>query len=221
MRDSSSSLYTVRNELRIRWPRGTLARQQRRRQLYCLRSSSQSCLGNFPESRETHLRCIRCRPRGLSRTFYLPYDVGAHPGHPTQRDWQFLLILEIRGISATSIQHHYRCWHLYMRVVLIKHDPRGIFLYRGAYPRKRFRVADNALLYYRAPHYRDSSHIAVTPCFTCFLHSALTSKGSFVFLVLSGYHPHTVIDPVFYVRSTTTKPSTRYIITLSRVMTRR
>jgi hypothetical protein len=49
--------------------------------------------------------------------------VGAHPGHLTQRDWQFLLILEIRGISATSIQHHYRCWHLYMRVVVINYDP--------------------------------------------------------------------------------------------------
>ena len=40
----------------------------------------------FPESRETHLRCIRCRPRGLSRTFYLPYDVGVDQGafHPAQ-----------------------------------------------------------------------------------------------------------------------------------------
>jgi len=76
-----------------------------------------------------------------------------------------------------------------MRVVLIKHDPRGIFLYRGAYPRKRFRVADNALLYYRAPHYRDYSHIAVTPCFTCFLHSALTSKVEHTRVLLAFYTP--------------------------------
>ena len=84
LRDSSSSLYTVRNGLRIRCPQGTLVRQQRRWQVYCLGSSSQSCLGNFPESRETHLRCIRCRPRGLNRTFYLPYDVGVDPAHFTQ-----------------------------------------------------------------------------------------------------------------------------------------
>ena len=76
-----------------------------------------------------------------------------------------------------------------MRVVLIKHDPRGIFCYRSVYPRKRFRVADNVLLYYCAPHYRDSSHIAVTPCFTCFLHSALTSKIGHTRVLLAFYTP--------------------------------
>lgn len=70
-----------------------------------------------------------------------------------------------------------------MRVVLIKHDPRGIFCYHGVYPRKRFRVADNALLYYRAPHYRDSSHDGHTRVLLAFYTPSVTSKSLLISLL--------------------------------------
>ena len=70
-----------------------------------------------------------------------------------------------------------------MRVVLIKHDPRGIFCYRSVYPRKRFRVADNALLYYRAPHYRNSSHDGHTRVLLAFYTPSVTSKSLLISLL--------------------------------------
>lgn len=107
----------------MRCPQGTHTRQQRRWQVYCLGYSSRSCLGNFPESRETHLRCIRCRPRGLSRTFYLPYDVGAHQGIPPSEAGSFYSYWRISRIDITSIQHQTDAGILTLKVVVISYDP--------------------------------------------------------------------------------------------------
>ena len=71
----------------------------------------------------------------------------------------------------------------YMRAMLIKHDPRGIFCCHGVYPRKRFRVADNALLYYRAPHYRDSSHDGHTRVLLAFYTPSVASKSLLISLL--------------------------------------
>ena len=70
----------------------------------------------------------------------------------------------------------------YVKIVLIKHNPRGIFCCRGAYPRKRIRVADNALLYYRAPHYRNSSHDGHTRVLLAFYTPSVTSKSLLISL---------------------------------------
>ena len=80
-------------------------------------------------------RRISRSPNGSFSTYWSPYHFG-----------------------ATSIRDHYDLGAERMKVVLIKHDPRGIFCYRGVYPRKRFRGADNSLLYYRAPYCRQYSH---------------------------------------------------------------
>ena len=54
---------------------------------------------------------------------------------------------------------------------------------RSVYPRKRFRVADNALLYYRAPHYRNSSHDGHTRVLLAFYTPSVTSKSLLISLL--------------------------------------
>ena len=92
------SLYTACS---LRCPQGTHTRQQRRWQVYCLYGIFIPFLfREFPRVK-----------RNSSTAHNMPsradfYGVGAHPRHPTQRDWQFLLILENHNLlSATSIQH--------------------------------------------------------------------------------------------------------------------
>ena len=111
------------------------------RQLATLLVYEYSCLGNFPESRETHLRYIRCRPRGLSRTFYLPYNVG----------WT-------KGISPNPNGSFSSYWRLLRKMQLV------------------FSAILDAGIYSQGTYSLSTCHI-VAPCFTCFLHSILTSKG--------------------------------------------